>query len=151
MKFTKQTMRARAIRRLAETLFDNFEEGRDGHSRIFEVLVPDEFVIDGSSMSGGSYREHVVPCCVIRDGCMAMFRQGRSLDEVTAAIHDNLRIVMITTEEARMLDYGLKLKTKMPEGWVFGEGDPLARLTAAGIVLAAPTAFATYAQAGEQR
>lgn len=43
-------MRLRAFLRLAEIMRDHWEEGRDGHSRMFEVLVPDEFVIDGAPL-----------------------------------------------------------------------------------------------------
>jgi hypothetical protein len=136
MKFSPQEMRLRAIWRLAEVMYDHWEEGRDGHSRTFEVLVPDEFVIDGKSTKGIGYREHIVPCAVIRAGCKEMYESGASIEEVAAAIDKHLRIVLITKDEARYLDHQLGLKASMPPGWVFGRDDPMARLHAAGIELA---------------
>ena len=135
MKFTIREKRLRAIKRIAEVLFDHWEEERDGHTRTFEILVPDEFVIDGQSVKGGNYREHVVPCATIRAGCKEMYANGASIADVTKMIDKYLRIVLITPEEAKHLDQALGLKTVMPSGWVFGDGDPLERLKVAGIVL----------------
>jgi hypothetical protein len=135
MKFTAREMRSRAIRRLAEVMHDHWDEGRDGHSRIFEVLVPDEMVIDGISAQGGHYREHIVPCVVIREGCKQMYSKGATVDEVARAIDKHLRIVLISTDEAHRLDHELGLKTLMPSGWVFGKDEPMARINAAGITL----------------
>jgi hypothetical protein len=137
LKYSNAEMRLRGIRRLAESMYDNWEEGRSGHSRMFEVLVPDAFALRGTSKSGGTYREHVVPCAAVRDGCMEMFKAGRTVDDVVAMIDKYLHIVLISKDEAHHLDNVLKLKTTMPDGWVFGEGDPLARLTLAKIELAA--------------
>jgi hypothetical protein len=110
--------------------------GRGDGIQVFEIIIPDEFVIDGQSVNGGNYREHVVPCAAIRSGCKAMYEQGASIADVVSAIDKYLRIALITPEEASCLDKELGLKTSMPEGWVFGEGDPLERLYAAGIKLA---------------
>lgn len=126
-------MRRRAIRRVAQILYDHWEEGRDGHTRTFEVIVPDEFVIVGQSAAGGQYREHAVPCATIRAGAKAMYDRRASVDKVAQMIAENLIIVLIRPEEAKRLDRELGLKTTMPEGWVLGEGDPLARLELAGI------------------
>lgn len=136
MKFTKKEMRSRAIKRIAEILHDHWEEGRDGHSRTFEVIVPDEFVIDGQSINGGSYREHVVPCATLREGSKAMYERGATIEDVASTLDKYLRIVLITNEEAHRLDVELGLKTTMPKGWDFGDGDALARLIVAGIELA---------------
>lgn len=136
MKFTKKEMRLRAIKRIAEILHDHWEEGRDGHSRTFEVIVPDEFVIEGQSINGGNYREHVVPCATLREGSKAMYERGATIEEVASTLDKYLRIVLITNEEAHRLDVELGLKTTMPNGWVFGDGDALARLIEAGIELA---------------
>lgn len=142
MTFTIPQMRARAVRRLAEILYDHWEEGRVGHTRMFEVIVPDEWITHGRSVKGGHYREHVVPCAVIRDGCMDIYekrkgerRTSEMVDEAASLIEKYLRIALITTEEAKYLDNELELKSTMPDGWVFGEGDPLARLEVAGIEL----------------
>lgn len=132
-RFSKQEMKQRAIRRVAEVIYGQWEEGRGVHSRIFEVLVPDDFVTDGISKKGGDYREHAVPCALIRDHANAMFQTGSSIDQVETMINDHLRIVRISREEAEYIDHFLGLKVTMPEGWEFGHGDPLARLYAGGV------------------
>lgn len=134
-KFTIPEMRVRALHRIADVVFGQFEEGRATHSRIFEVLVPDEFVVNGQSIKGGGYREHVVPCALIRDECTKMFERGATKDEVVQMLDKHLRIAIITPEEAHYMDHTLGLKATMPKGWIFGEDDPLERLKVANIVL----------------
>lgn len=112
-----------------------WEEGWGVHSRIFEVIVPDAFVTKGQSSKGGGYREHAVPCSLIRNHANTMFDQGASIDEVADMISKHLRIVIITPEEAKHIDHELGLKEVMPEGWEFGVGDPLARLHAGGVTV----------------
>jgi hypothetical protein len=133
--FTKKEMKDRAIFRVAEIIQGQWEEGGGVHSRIFEVLVPDEFVVNGQSRNGGGYREHVVPCSLIRNHANVMFENDATIEEVASMINRHLRIVIITTEEAKHLDQTLGLKEIMPKGWQFGSSDPLARLHAAGIEL----------------
>lgn len=132
-KYSKQELKHRALKRIVEVIYGHWEEGRTPHSRLFEVLIPDEYIENGSSGPEASYREHVVPCALIRDECMNMFEQSSSIDEVTNMLDRNLRIVKITTEQANHIDFTLKLKTRMPENWSFSNGDPLARLQEAGI------------------
>lgn len=142
MAYTVEQMRTRAIRRLAQILYDHWEEERVGHTRMFEVIVPDEWITYGRSVKGGHYREHVVPCAVIRKGCMELYEKRKTkceapdaIDEAANLIEKYLRIALITTEEAKYLDNDLGWKSTMPDGWIFGEGDPLARLEEAGIEL----------------
>jgi hypothetical protein len=134
-KFSTEEMKKRAIRRAAEVIHGQWEEGRGVHSRIFEVLVPDEFVIHGQSAKNGTYREHAVPCSLIRNYANEMYDNGSSVIEVADMIEKHLHIVMITHEEAKYIDNALGLKEVMPDGWTFGD-DPLARLHAGGVVLA---------------
>ena len=134
--FTQEEMKLRAIRRIAEVIYGQWEEGRGMHSRIFEVLVPDEFITKGSSVKGDGYREHVVPCSLIRNYAIKMYDEGDSVEDVAAMIEKHLRIVRISASEARYIDQVLGLKETMPKGWEFGKGDPLARLFAGDIVLA---------------
>jgi len=134
--YTKEEMKKRAIRRCADVLFGQWEEGSGVNTRIFEVLVPDEFVTEGVSLKGNDHREHVVPLVVIRDQAMVMFDKGASVADVSNMIEKYLRIVNISAEEANYLDHDLGLKERMPDGWEFGSGDPLARLKAANIELA---------------
>lgn len=135
-KYTKEDIKRRAIRRVATVILEQYEEGSGTHSRIFEVLVSDYLVIDGESIDGNNYREHVVPCCLIRDEARRMYQSGASIDDVVQMIHDNLRIVLISKKEANYIDKTLGLKDTMPDGWEFGTGDPLARLWAGDVKLA---------------
>lgn len=134
-EFTKAEMKQRAIKRVAEVIYGQWEEGRGVHSRIFEVLVPDDFVINGISKKGSDYREHIVPCVLIRNQANKMFHQGATIEDVESMINDHLRIVKISSKEAKYIDNALGLKEKMPEGWEFGYGDPLARLYAGNVEL----------------
>jgi hypothetical protein len=60
--------------------------------------------------------------------------EKRSVTEVAQMIKNNLAIVLITNEEAELLDNELDLQTSMPEGWLFGQ-DVFARLNIAQIQL----------------
>ncbi|WP_041509302.1 hypothetical protein [Shewanella sp. cp20] len=135
-EFTKEEMKQRAIKRVAQVIYGQWEEGRGVHSRIFEVLVPDDFVLDGVSKKGNDYREHIVPCVLIRNHANKMFDQGFTIEDVESMINDHLRIVKISTAEAKYIDNTLGLKERMPEGWEFGYGDPLARLHAGNVEIA---------------
>ena len=135
-KFTQEQMKSRAIKRLAEMFFDHWEEGRVGSTRIFEHVIPDEWVIIGRSSESSKYREHVVPCALIRNQSIKMYGQGSSVSDVAFMIEHHLLIVLITDEERKQLDDVEKLKTQMPEGWLFSDANPYARLQVAGIEFA---------------
>jgi len=135
--YTTEQKKKRAILRAAQVIHGHHEEGVLGiHSRIFEVLVHDDYVRIGSSLKGAHRREHVVPCALLRDQALRMFREGSSIEAVAEMIERNLLIAMISSEERFHLDVTLGLKNKMPAGWQFGINDPMDRLKAAGIILA---------------
>lgn len=135
--FSVSEVYKRRARLLAQLLRDHWEENSGFDTRFFErPFIHDHMVWRGKSVNGTGYREHIVPRIVIRDGCLRMFSEGASLDEVQHAIIIHLGIVEITLQEARYLDYDLKLKTTMPSGWRFGIDDPFARLGAARIRIA---------------
>jgi hypothetical protein len=102
------------------------------HTRLFETLIRDDYVIHGSSGLGGTYREHAVPLSLIRDHCLLLLGDGKSDDEVAAFIEEHLRIVLMTKQEAKHIDLELGFRTKMPPGWEVGDA-PLARFKTAGI------------------
>lgn len=136
IQFTNEEKKKRAILRTAQVIHGHYEEGALGiHSRIFEVLIYDHLVHIGDSKKGAHYREHVVPCALLRDECLHMYNQGKSIIDVANMIERNLWIAKISNEERYYMDVTLRLKNKMPDGWHFGIGDPLARLTSAGIEL----------------
>jgi hypothetical protein len=60
--------------------------------------------------------------------------EKRSVTEVAQMIKNNLAIVLITNEEAELLDNELDMQTSMPEGWQFGDS-VFARLETAQIQL----------------
>jgi hypothetical protein len=60
--------------------------------------------------------------------------EKRSVTEIAQMIKNNLAIVLITNEEAELLDNELDLQTSMPEGWTFGD-NVFARLDVAKIWL----------------
>lgn len=129
-RFTREQLIERTFWRVATVIQHCREEGEGrGHTRFLDrPLVRDEYVLAGTSIRGGSVREHVVPLLWIYDECERMFVQGASVTEVAALIQANLKIVFISEEERRHLDSTLGLKTRMPDGWTFGD-DPFARLT----------------------
>jgi hypothetical protein len=84
------------------------------------------------------WREHVVPAVMIRNKACDMAREHASPQEISDFLKAHLAIVIITKDEARLLDQqltsnGKSMRTSMPEGWKWGQ-DPFARLKAAGIV-----------------
>ena len=81
-----------------------------------------------------TYREHVVPCVLIYNQIMTMLIENRSVTEVAQMIKSNLAIVLISNEEAELLDNTLDMQTSMPEGWNFGDSI-FARLDVANIKL----------------
>lgn len=81
-----------------------------------------------------TYREHIVPCILIFNQAVTMTMEKRSITEVAQMIKNNLAIVLVTNEEAEMMDNELDMQTSMPEGWNFGD-DVFARLRAANVVL----------------
>jgi hypothetical protein len=115
-------------------LHGHWEEGTGAHSRLFERLIDEGYIVAGTSIKGGRCREHVVPFKVIRDRCNEYFSQGRRPEDVADFIQTHLKLVRITKEERDHLDFRLGLRDRMPTGWQ--EGDWMARLREAGIVLA---------------
>lgn len=81
-----------------------------------------------------TYREHIVPCIMIYNQAVTMTMEKRPVTEVAQMIKNNLAIVLITNEEATLLDNELDMQTSMPEGWQFGN-DIFARLNIAKILL----------------
>jgi len=133
--YSKEILKYRQCRRAAVVLHGHWEEKTGVHSRIFESLVADWLVEDGESVKGKDYREHIVPCSLMRDECIKLFDAGYSVEGVTHEIMKHLRIVRIHSDEAKYIDHELGLKTRMPDGWTFGKDDPLARLRAGNIIL----------------
>lgn len=135
MKFTPDQIKQRRIRRLAEVIFDHWEEQSGMDTRYFDhPYIHDVYVLDGQSTDGGEYREHVVPRLYLRDRCLEMYENNATINEVAIVLYANLRIVKITPEQAAALNK--KYKNTMPDGWTIGKNDPMERLHAVGICIA---------------
>jgi hypothetical protein len=133
-RYSEEILKYRQCRRVAVVLRGHWEEGTGIHSRIF-VLVNERFIIDGESVNGNGHKEHVVPLCLIRDECLKLYDERHSVETVTQAIMKHLSIVLISPKEQEHIDFTLKLKNKMPKGWIFGKDEILARLIEGGIKL----------------
>lgn len=79
-----------------------------------------------------TYREHIVPCVMLHNHVIDLTLDNTPYTEVAQVIKQNLAIVLVTPQEASVMDSDLGLKTTMPEGWQFGDSI-FARLDAAGI------------------
>lgn len=109
----------------------------DDHRNILCADAVDHLITIGSSRArtaDNSYREHVVPCVMIHNRAIEMTVAGASTVEVAQMLAANMMIVQISNEEAKILDETMGLRTRMPDGWEWGN-DPLARLRTANIEL----------------
>jgi hypothetical protein len=132
--FSRERKIKRAFLRVAQVLYGHWEEGSGADTRLFKTLIPDNYILAGSSVSGDVWREHVVPCVAIRDRCFELFEQNKSIEDVATFIEAHLKLAKIS-EERETLDYKLGLKDRMPKGWNWG-GNIWARLKQARIVVA---------------
>jgi len=120
--------------------FKYFLEAEDGFGlentrALLEGDSIDHLITIGESVNRtkeNSYREHIVPCIMIYNEAITMTMNKRSVAEVAQMIKTNLAIVLITNEEAMLLDNELDMQTSMPENWKFGD-DVFARLAVAQI------------------
>lgn len=127
---------------LARYLEKRLVDGGGAHTRAFECFVPDSLLPQGQSHAGGGYREHVVPCALLRDKCMELLRSGLPVEQVAEWMRPYLAIVVITPDEATKMDSEMGLKTRMPSGWRFDEDCIFDRLHVAGIEFHPPPGHA---------
>ena len=114
-----------------------WEEKGSSDTRLLESLfLPDEYTIVGRSIASpvGGRREHVIPRLVLAKECHLMLDRGATDEELAAFLRANVKIVIVSEEERRRMDdrTQLRLRQRMPDGWLFGD-DPFARLAAADI------------------
>jgi hypothetical protein len=138
-KYSKEDLIQRAFLRLAVFLYGLWEEGDEADTRIFEKLIPDDYVTFGTStkaLTENAYkREHVVPCAKLRDWVFEQYGRNKSCEEVACELRRFLKIVYVHPDEATLMDKTLGLKTQMPENWTFESGSILARLEKAEITI----------------
>ena len=128
-------LKQRACHRCAYVLRGEWEDQQRAHSRVFDTLVPIRYTFVGTSVKGGAYNEHVVPCAYLRDLASFQFKEGRSLDDVANMLDRLLKVARITSAEQKLLDQELGWRNTMPENWDPDTGSPFARFEAAGIKL----------------
>jgi len=118
------------------------EYGRGFHSRLFEHMLHPEiqFVFVGKSVSISkdtpTHPEHVVPCAFMINECTRLIKEGVSDELIASLLEKHWKLALISKEEQRRLDCELGLKSTMPLGWRFEDGDTFARLKLANIELA---------------
>ncbi len=131
-KFSNAELKRRKCKVMASLLFDVYEEGLGLHTRVSEMIIWDAWVNIGTSLKGGSYREHVVPLAYLTKKSKEMFEANLTLKHVEDLWFDLYLVATITKDEAIALDKMYKIS--MPQGWKVGD-DPRERLWKAGIIL----------------
>ena len=107
--------------------------------RSFHILHP-EYKYVGCGISPAvkagepKHPEHIVPCAVLVKECFRLIKEQKHSDEeIAKLLQKHWKIATISKAEAKILDSELRLKSKMPQGWRFEDGDTFARLKLAGI------------------
>jgi len=136
----------RSLLRLARYIRRILTEGTQAHSRVVEIFVPDDLVPRGFGKNGRGYREHVVPCVILRDACLDLIKQGWKTEDIAGWVRPYIAVVEITTAEAKRLDGsksqgGVGLKNSMPKNWSFDTGCIFARLHEAEIEFDLPSGY----------
>jgi hypothetical protein len=136
MQFSKTDLKRRRCQIIADIIFQIFEEKLGMHTRVPELLIPDDWALIGTSSSTSKYREHVVPLAYLRDESFKIFNNAEDPKLVKSQVEqfwfDYYLIVYLTKEEADHLNK--KYKTSMPDGWKIGD-DAKERLSLMGIKL----------------
>ena len=140
-EFTKDEILLRACRVLVRNFANQVEENREVvHSRIFNYFLHPEsyYVYYGASPAVTSetknHPEHVVPCVVLINECFRLIKEAKlEHEQVAYLLRKHWKIVSITKEESRKIDYELGYKSKMPKDWTFEDGDTFERLKMANI------------------
>ena len=141
--FTNKELRERAFNRAALMLYSFWEEQKENmprtvsvHSRIFDTLIYDDYIVLNKKAPNRKYPEHVVPCAYIRNLAFDMYWDGKTIDDVAEMINRLLRIAYITSEEATKIDK--KHQYTMPEDWKPQSDSILRRLEDEGVPLLEP-------------
>lgn len=142
-EFTRGEILLRACNVLVQNFENQVEEGREVvHTRLFNYFLhpEDRYVYYGVSASvtteSKNHPEHAVPCAVLINECFRLIKEGNlSRDQIAQLLKKHWKIVKITKDESKKLDFELGYKSKMPEGWSFEDGDTFERFRLAKIDL----------------
>jgi len=122
MSFSNDELKKRAYKRVADALLSFWEEQKDDqpraarvHSRIFEALVYNKYIVLNQKTEVLNYPEHVVPCAYIRDYAFKMFWNGKMVEDVATMIGRLLHIAYITRDDQAKVD--AINKSTMPDDW----------------------------------
>ena len=117
---------------MATILHTHFKYQEGPHTRLFELVIYNDWITVGQSDNGGEYSEHVVPLAfLVKMSKHIFFYHGATIEDLAKLLRRYLKVVKVTEAEARYMNEGLRLKIAMPRGWD-GE-DEFARLRSAGI------------------
>lgn len=111
------------------------------HSRFMENMVhPEDFFLlcgESQEVKDGhpKHREHIVPCVVLLNQSIDLIRKGKDLKYIAQLFAKHWKVAYISKAQQSHLDGKLGLRTSMPQGWDFENGDTFARLKSAGIEL----------------
>ncbi|MFL9610449.1 hypothetical protein ACKF11_10235 [Methylobacillus sp. Pita2] len=96
-------------------------------------FIHDDYTILGKTSVNANYREHLVPRVYLRDRCLDLYRSGDSVEQVSELLDKYLWIALLEPAQASLINK--QFKTTMPNDWIFGQDDVLARLSSIGLVL----------------
>lgn len=114
------TKAAAFIRHCVTTEFwDPLERGSlgfDAHDDLFLVGWSISALVN---KDGPLWREHLVPCVLIKEEAIRMVQAGDSDARIAVMLKQNLAIMIITQGQQEVLDKDYQ--TTMPPGWKFGD------------------------------
>lgn len=90
--------------------------GFDAHDDLFVVGKSKAVLTDPTAPT---WREHLVPCALIKEEAIRMVQAGESLGRLARMLQQNLVIAIITQDEQELIDS--KFRTTMPPSWKFGD------------------------------
>lgn len=102
----------------------NYEKLID--TNLFETVIPNELITIGISneaklLQKNYHNEHIVPRILIRDEIIKLSKESYSEERMLNLIINNLKVIIISKDEAKRLDTNCKLKVVMPNSWQFGD------------------------------
>ena len=115
--------RSKILLNLFLKLLDN-EKSID--TNLFETVIPNELITIGISneaklLQKNYHNEHIVPRILIRDEIINLSKKSCSEEKMINLIINNLKVIIISKDEAKRLDTNYKLKVVMPDSWQFGD------------------------------
>lgn len=96
------------------------------NTNLFETVIPNELITIGISneaklLQKNYHNEHIVPRILIRDEIIRLSKESCSEEKMINLIINNLKVIIISKNEAKKLDTNYKLKVVMPDNWQFGD------------------------------